>query len=152
MGLCKRTYEARYLVFGGTLFLTWDSKLCPSDLFIPANVNVHATTNCRSHNTKRSRASTQKHFCDCCTSRGRAQTDEAVLPVTEELKMALPTGRKEVELVPFLLPEIHPPQNSGSATDTSERESQARSSNPILSTTRCFSLKILLCTTVSFSF
>ena len=27
MGLCKRTYEARYLVFGGTLFLTWDSKV-----------------------------------------------------------------------------------------------------------------------------
>ena len=28
VGLCKRTYEARYLVFGGTLFLTWDSKVC----------------------------------------------------------------------------------------------------------------------------
>ena len=28
VGLCKRTYVARHLFLEGTLFLTWDSKVC----------------------------------------------------------------------------------------------------------------------------
>ena len=40
VGSCKRTYEARYLVFGGTLFLTWDSKVCVGVNVYPLDLNL----------------------------------------------------------------------------------------------------------------
>ena len=53
MGLGKRTYEARYLVFGGTFFLTFESKLSMSmsvslspSLSVSVSVCVYVQQDC----------------------------------------------------------------------------------------------------------